>query len=122
MVHGFDAGEMGPKALAEHISARVGDAPVYVSFDIDALDPAYCARHRNPGLRGSHHAGGDFTLRRLGGLNLKGFDVVEVSPLSTMRRSPRWQAPPSRPAISAFWQSARQRVFPSLSETETARS
>ena len=33
--------EMGPKKVAEHIKQRVGDNPVYVSVDIDVLDPAF---------------------------------------------------------------------------------
>ena len=33
--------EMGPKKVAEHIKQRVSDNPVYVSVDIDVLDPAF---------------------------------------------------------------------------------
>lgn len=80
VVHGFDAGEMGSKALADHICARVGDAPVYVSFDIDALDPAYAPGTGTPVCGGLTTREALTCLRRLGGLNLKGFDVVEVSP------------------------------------------
>jgi guanidinopropionase len=58
----------------------VGDGPAYVSFDIDALDPAYA-----PGT-GTSEPGGLTTLeaqrltRELGGLDLVGADLVEVSP------------------------------------------
>lgn len=57
-----------------------GDGPVYLSFDIDALDPVYA-----PGT-GTPEAGGFTTreaidlLRRLRGLDFIGADLVEVSP------------------------------------------
>jgi agmatinase len=69
-----------PAAVAERVRAVVGTAPVYLSFDIDALDPA-CA----PGT-GTPEVGGLFTwqamgiLKRLDGLNWVGADVVEVAP------------------------------------------
>jgi agmatinase len=59
---------------------RVGDAPLYVSVDIDVLDPAHA-----PGT-GTPEAGGLTSrellalLRGFRGLNLVGADVVEVSP------------------------------------------
>lgn len=70
----------GVDATVAAIRARVGDAPVYVTFDIDVLDPAFA-----PGT-GTPVAGGLATwqalelVRGLGGLNLVGMDVVEVSP------------------------------------------
>lgn len=80
VVHGFVAGEMGPRALAQHIIERVGDAPVYVTFDIDALDPAFAPGTGTPVCGGLTSREAISCLRLLGGLNLKGFDVVEVSP------------------------------------------
>ncbi len=80
VVHGFTAGEMGPKALAQHIVQRVGDAPVYVTFDIDALDPAFAPGTGTPVCGGLMTREAISCLRQLGGLNLKGFDLVEVSP------------------------------------------
>jgi len=59
---------------------RIGDRPLYVSIDIDVLDPAHA-----PGT-GTPEAGGITSrelleiLRGLRGLNLIGADVVEVSP------------------------------------------
>ena len=67
--------EYGPRARA-----RVGDGPLFLSFDIDVLDPAYA-----PGT-GTPEAGGLTTreafgyLRALRGLRFSGYDVVEVSP------------------------------------------
>lgn len=80
IVHGITAGEMGPMALAAHIAERVGDAPVYLSFDIDALDPAFAPGTGTPVCGGLSTREAISCLRRLGGLDLKGFDVVEVSP------------------------------------------
>mgnify|MGYP001274377682 CR=1 FL=1 len=80
IVHGLTAAEMGPIALADHIVDRVGDAPVYVTFDIDALDPAFAPGTGTPVCGGLSTREAISCLRRLGGLNLKGFDVVEVSP------------------------------------------
>jgi agmatinase len=72
--------ETGPKPVAERIRDVVGDARCYLSFDVDALDPAFA-----PGT-GTPEAGGIATwqaraiLRRLAGLAFAGMDVVEVSP------------------------------------------
>lgn len=70
----------GPVAVIERIRSRVGDRPVYVSVDIDVLDPAYA-----PGT-GTPEAGGLASwqllhiLRNLAGLRLVGGDIVEVAP------------------------------------------
>lgn len=78
-----DATEMdsiGVAGMIERMLARVGDRPVYVSVDIDVLDPAFA-----PGT-GTPEAGG-FTsrellaiLRALSSTNLVGADIVEVAP------------------------------------------
>ena len=66
--------------LIDQIRTRLGDRPVYVSVDIDVLDPAFA-----PGT-GTPEAGGLSSrellevLRGLDGLNVVGADVVEVSP------------------------------------------
>jgi agmatinase len=70
----------GIDAATEIARNRAGDVPVYISFDVDGMDPAFA-----PGT-GTPVAGGlacwqalEF-IRGLGGLNLAGMDVVEVSP------------------------------------------
>ena len=70
----------GPQAVAEAARAVVGDRPVYLTFDIDALDPAVAPGTGPPGWGGlaSHQAAA--ILRGLAGIDLKGGDVVEVSP------------------------------------------
>lgn len=66
--------------LMADIRARIGDAPVYLSYDIDSLDPAFA-----PGT-GTVEVGGLTTwqaleiVRGTSGLNLVGGDLVEVSP------------------------------------------
>ncbi len=62
------------------LRARAGDAPVYLSFDIDALDPAFAPGTGTsvPGGLSSHQAL-EF-VRGLTGLRLVGMDLVEVSP------------------------------------------
>jgi agmatinase len=73
------AGEGVPRAI-ERIRDRVGDRPLYVSVDIDVLDPAHA-----PGT-GTPEPGGLTTrelqelLRGLDGLEIHGADVVEVAP------------------------------------------
>jgi agmatinase len=70
----------GLDAAIDTMRARLGDAPVYVSVDIDVLDPAHA-----PGT-GTPEAGGLTSrellnsLRALEGLNVVGADIVEVSP------------------------------------------
>ncbi|MGH1413237.1 MAG: agmatinase [Pelagimonas sp.] len=70
----------GPEAIARQIKDLVGDNPCYVTFDIDALDPAYAPGTGTPVWGGltSHQAA--VMLRDLAGINLVGGDVVEVSP------------------------------------------
>src|SRR6201999_4040651 len=75
-----DVAAHGVAEVVSRILARVGDAPAYVSVDIDVLDPAHA-----PGT-GTPEAGGLTsrellnTLRGLVGLNIIGADIVEVSP------------------------------------------
>ncbi len=69
-----------PQAVADLVLATVGAGPVYLSFDIDAIDPGQA-----PGT-GTPEVGGLFTwqvmaiLKRLGTLDFRGMDVVEVAP------------------------------------------
>jgi agmatinase len=58
----------------------VGDRPVYMTFDIDCLDPSYAPGTGTPVCGGltSHQAMS--IIRGLSGINLIGMDVVEVAP------------------------------------------
>lgn len=80
VVHAEEVPALGIPALIEKARGVVGDAPVYVSFDVDCLDAVFA-----PGT-GTPEVGGLTTrevlefLRGLKGLNLVGGDVVEVAP------------------------------------------
>ncbi len=80
IVPGDELVTLTPAQYAARVRARVGEGPVYVSFDIDVLDPAYAPGTGTPevgGLTGREALG---YLRALGGLRFTGADVVEVSP------------------------------------------
>lgn len=71
---------LAPAEYGERVRRRVGAGPLFLSFDIDVLDPAFA-----PGT-GTPEAGGLSTREALGfvralrGLRFSGYDVVEVSP------------------------------------------
>jgi len=67
------------KVLSE-IRERVGDGPVYVSFDIDCLDPAFAPGTGTPVVGGMTSFEALQVLHGLKGLNVIGGDVVEVAP------------------------------------------
>ena len=70
----------GVDAALEIIRARVGDAPLYLSFDVDGMDPAYAPGTGTPVVGGLASWQALELIRGLKGLNLIGMDVVEVSP------------------------------------------
>ncbi|MBN2905843.1 MAG: agmatinase [Rhodobacteraceae bacterium] len=72
--------EHGPTATVMRIKEVVGQAPAYLSFDIDALDPAFAPGTGTPVWGGLSSAQAAAMLRGLRGLNIVGADVVEVSP------------------------------------------
>ena len=72
--------EKGPAAAVAEIKRVLGDAPVYLTFDIDALDPAYAPGTGTPVWGGLTSAQAAMMLRDLAGINIVGGDVVEVSP------------------------------------------
>jgi agmatinase len=72
--------EMGVAAVVARIKAAVGDRPAYVTFDIDALDPAFAPGTGTPVWGGLASWQTAAILRDLAGINMVGGDVVEVSP------------------------------------------
>ncbi|MBI6629790.1 agmatinase [Pontibaca salina] len=72
--------EQGPVETARRIREILGDHPAYLTFDIDALDPAYAPGTGTPVWGGLSSAQAAIMLRDIAGINLKGGDVVEVSP------------------------------------------
>ena len=80
IIGAFDYLTRSVRSVADELRERVGDAPVYLSIDVDVMDPANA-----PGT-GTPEAGGITsrellaTLRALAGIDLVGADVVEVAP------------------------------------------
>jgi agmatinase len=75
-----DVHETGPAAVAGRICEVVGDAPVYLSLDIDVLDPAFAPGTGTPEIGGLASWQAQAILRRLQGLRFVGMDLVEVAP------------------------------------------
>ncbi|MDA0704618.1 MAG: agmatinase [Proteobacteria bacterium] len=74
----FDRG--GPDWVIEEARKIVGDGPVYVSFDVDGLDPVYAPGTGTPESGGFSMYEAQKMIRGLQGLDIVGGDVVEVSP------------------------------------------
>ena len=72
--------EQGVAAVVARVREIVGDRPVYLTFDIDALDPAFAPGTGTPVWGGLASWQAAAMLRDLAGINIKGGDVVEVSP------------------------------------------
>jgi agmatinase len=70
----------GVAAVVERMLARLGDRPVYVSVDIDVLDPAHAPGTGTPEAGGLTSRELLHTLRALTACNIVGSDIVEVSP------------------------------------------
>lgn len=72
--------ELGIPAVIERIRERVGEAKVYVSFDVDFCDPAYAPGTGTPEIGGFTSREAQEFVRGLGELDIVGCDVVEVAP------------------------------------------
>jgi agmatinase len=71
---------LGPGGYASMVASRIGARPVFLSFDVDVLDPAFAPGTGTPEVGGLSTAEALTFLRALRGLDLVGADVVEVSP------------------------------------------
>jgi agmatinase len=79
--HGADdLAARGARAVADELRAAVADRPVYLSFDVDAVDPAFAPGTGTPVPGGLTSREALALLRGLAGVRLAGMDVVEVSP------------------------------------------
>lgn len=79
----FPAQELWGRSLATlgaEIRRDIGDLPVYVTYDIDSLDPAYAPGTGTPEIGGLTTPQAMELIRALKGLNIVGADLVEVSP------------------------------------------
>lgn len=80
ILHGHEVEDMAAQAIAEMILGQVGDRPCYLTFDIDCLDPAFAPGTGTPVAGGPSSAKILSVLRKLGPLDIRGSDVVEVAP------------------------------------------
>ena len=71
---------LGPAGYAAAVNERVGERPVFFSFDIDFLDPAFAPGTGTPEVAGFSTAEAVAFVRAVRGISLVGADVVEVSP------------------------------------------
>lgn len=80
IIRSSDLDVIGIPAAIEQVKNRVGDTPIYLSVDIDVLDPAFAPGTGTPEMGGMAARELLRLLRGLNGLNLIGADVVEVAP------------------------------------------
>jgi agmatinase len=71
---------LGPGGFASLVATRIGARPVFLSFDVDVLDPAFAPGTGTPEVGGLSTAEALGVVRALRGIQLAGADVVEVSP------------------------------------------
>ncbi len=69
-----------PEDYATRVRERIGDAPVFFSFDIDVIDPAFAPATGTPEITGLFPHEAVAFIRALRGIPFVGFDVVEVAP------------------------------------------
>ncbi len=72
---------LGPEAVAERVARRIGDRPVYLTFDLDFVDPAAAPGVQTPEAGGPTARETLALLRALRPMRLAGADVVEANPL-----------------------------------------
>jgi len=80
VIHIEEFQKMGVAAVVEKAREVVGDGPVYVTFDIDGLDPAYAPGTGTPEVGGLTPREAQAVLQGLAGLDVIGGDVVEIAP------------------------------------------
>jgi agmatinase len=80
VIQGTELATLAPAEYASRVRERVGEAPAFLSFDIDVLDPAFAPGTGTPEVAGLQPREALGFLRALKGLDFTGFDVVEVSP------------------------------------------
>lgn len=80
-VYSMDAlDEHGVEGVAARIKSDIGDRPTYISFDIDAVDPAFAPGTGTPVPGGMTSREALRFLRSLAGVRVVGMDLVEVAP------------------------------------------
>lgn len=80
IVSAADVHHISGREIAQQIRERVGNSPVYLTFDIDCLDPAFAPGTGTPVPGGLSSFQALNIIRELKGINLVGMDIVEVAP------------------------------------------
>lgn len=80
IIHSMEALDMTPVQLANRIKKIVGNMPVYLTFDIDALDPAAAPGTGTPVIGGPASGSVRKVIKGLRGINIVAADMVEVLP------------------------------------------
>jgi agmatinase len=80
VIHAEEVDDMGIDAVIARARAVIGDAPFYLSFDVDGIDPAFTPGTGTPEVGGLTPRESQRLLRGLRGLDIIGGDVVEVAP------------------------------------------
>lgn len=80
VIHAEEVDDLGIRAVIAKAREVVGDGPTYISFDVDALDPAFAPGTGTPEVGGLTSAQALGILRGLSGVQVMGGDVVEVAP------------------------------------------
>jgi agmatinase len=80
VIDAAQANDQSAEAIVEKIRQRVGNLPVYVTFDIDCLDPAFAPGTGTPVVGGLSSDKAMKIIRGLQSLNIVAADVVEVAP------------------------------------------
>jgi agmatinase len=79
-IHAEEIDALGIPVVIARAREVVGEGPVYLSFDIDALDPAFAPGTGTPEIGGLTTREAQAILRGLKGIDLVGGDLVEVAP------------------------------------------
>jgi agmatinase len=80
VIMGDELQSLAPEQYGDLVRERIGDGPVYMSFDIDVLDPAFAPGTGTPEVAGLQPREALAFMRALAGIAFTGFDLVEVSP------------------------------------------
>ncbi|MBX4956367.1 agmatinase [Rhizobium lentis] len=80
ILYGHQVEDMGAGDIASAIISHTRGAPAYLTFDIDCLDPAFAPGTGTPVAGGPSSAKIFSVLQRLHQLDIRGADIVEVSP------------------------------------------
>jgi guanidinopropionase len=80
VLHMEDVMAMGIPAVVARAREVVGDGPIYVTFDVDSIDPGFAPGTGTPEVGGLTPREALGILRGLAGLNVVGGDVMEVAP------------------------------------------